>query len=96
MFVDEGVTISGEFSEQTSQGTVWVLTPSSQATPPQSSGQHSESQLEAMECTVTESIVVEETVKVSLEEPKDVDPLVKFLPPPPKVKCSDELQVSAY
>lgn len=27
-------------------------------------------------------------------EEKEEDPLDKFLPPPPKVKCSDELQVS--
>lgn len=29
---------------------------------------------------------------MSLESSKDVDPLDKFLPPPPKAKCSEELQ----
>lgn len=85
--------ISGEFLEQTSKRT--LLTSSIQATP-QSSGKHSLLQLEGMECTVTESIYVEEAVKVSLEEPKDIDPLDKFLLPPPTVKCSDELQVRVY
>lgn len=30
------------------------------------------------------------------EEQKDVDPLDKFLPPPVKAKCSEELQVSSF
>lgn len=42
----------------------------------------------------TESVEIDEDVKVSEEESKDIDPLDKFLPPPPKEKCSDELQVS--
>lgn len=85
--------VLGEFSEQTSQGTVRVLTPSTQATP-QSSVQHGESQPEAMDYTATELVEVSENVEVGLKEPKDVA-LDNFLPPPPKDKCSDELQVSA-
>ncbi|KAL8090824.1 uncharacterized protein LOC141698426 [Apium graveolens] len=81
---------NGEFSEQTSQGTVRVLTPSTQATP-QSSGQHGESQPEAMDYTATELVEVPENVEVGLKEPRDVA-LDNFLPPPPKEKCSDELQ----
>lgn len=29
------------------------------------------------------------------DEQRSVDPLDKFLPPPPKAKCSEELQVSS-
>lgn len=29
------------------------------------------------------------------DDEKSVDPLDKFLPPPPKAKCSEELQVSS-
>lgn len=36
-----------------------------------------------------------EAEEAVVEEKTDVDPLVKFLPPPPKVKCSEELQVSS-
>lgn len=81
---------NGEFSEQTSQGTVRVLTPSTQATP-QSSGQHGESQPEPMDYTATELVEVPENAEVGLKDPKD-EYLDKFLPPPPKDKCSDELQ----
>lgn len=38
-----------------------------------------------------ETAKFEETIE---EEKKDIDPLDKFLPPPPKEKCSEELQVS--
>lgn len=38
--------------------------------------------------------VAEESDMVPAEEQKDVDSLEKFLRPPPKEKCSDELQVS--
>lgn len=38
--------------------------------------------------------VAEESVMVPAEEQKEVDLLEKFLPPPPKEKCSVELQVS--
>ncbi|GLU13823.1 hypothetical protein SLE2022_304330 [Rubroshorea leprosula] len=37
----------------------------------------------------SEAIEVEEAVKVSVET---IDPLDQFLPPPPKAKCSEELQ----
>lgn len=37
----------------------------------------------------SETVLVEESIEVKEEE---VDPLDKFLPPPPKVKCSEELQ----
>lgn len=41
----------------------------------------------------SETVLVEESIEVKEEE---VDPLDKFLPPPPKVKCSEELQVSSF
>lgn len=37
----------------------------------------------------SETVIGEESIEVKEEE---VDPLDKFLPPPPKVKCSEELQ----
>ncbi|KAL9452359.1 hypothetical protein AB3S75_008195 [Citrus x aurantiifolia] len=37
----------------------------------------------------SETVIAEESIEVKEEE---VDPLDKFLPPPPKVKCSEELQ----
>ncbi|KAK9696849.1 hypothetical protein RND81_08G001100 [Saponaria officinalis] len=37
-------------------------------------------------------IEVRESVEVLEEDGEDVDPLDKFLPPPPQEKCSDELQ----
>lgn len=67
-----------------SQGTVRFFIPSAQATP-QSSDQHGESQPEAMDYTATELVDVPENVEVVLDN---------FLPPPPKYKCSHELQVS--
>lgn len=82
----------GESTEQISQGTVQILTPSSQETP-HLHGQHGESQPEAMEYTETE--LVDKSVEISPKEPKDFDLIDKFFPPPPKIKCSDELQVSA-
>lgn len=44
--------------------------------------------------TESEAEDVKEDGNISLELPKEVDPIDKFLPPPPKEKCSDELQVS--
>lgn len=50
---------------------------------------------DTMSYTVMESEIVvdQEFVEVTEEE---ADPLDKFLPPPPKVKCSEELQVSRF
>lgn len=66
------------------------------ATPPQASEQLDSKQSDGMKFNATESEAedVKEDVNISLELPKEVDPLDKFLPPPPKEKCSDELQVS--
>lgn len=57
----------------------------------QASEQLEKSEPDATACSMTEleTLVVEESIEVKEEE---VDPLDKFLPPPPKVKCSEELQ----
>uniref|UniRef100_A0A5B7AXU5 SAP30-binding protein n=1 Tax=Davidia involucrata TaxID=16924 RepID=A0A5B7AXU5_DAVIN len=91
MFGAELQTANGDFQEKTPPGTVQVLTPNTQATPPQSSEQLDPSQFDAMDYSInqTESAEAEE---ISVEVPQDVDPSDRFLPPPPKAKCSDELQ----
>nr|XP_017254784.1 PREDICTED: uncharacterized protein LOC108224622 [Daucus carota subsp. sativus] len=81
---------NGEYSEQVTLGTVRGLTPSTHATP-QSSGQHDDSQPEAMDYTATALVDVPENVEVGPKEPEDAA-LDAFLPPLPKSKCSDELQ----
>ncbi|CAL5362877.1 unnamed protein product [Camellia sinensis] len=87
-------TTNVDVHEKTPPGTALVVTPSSQATTPQLSEQLDTSESHPMNYAVNESetTVIEETVTVSVEFPKDVDSLDRFLPPPPKAKCSDELQ----
>lgn len=64
------------------------------ATLPQASEQLDSKQSDEMKFNATESEAedVKEDGNISLELPKEVDPIDKFLPPPPKEKCSDELQ----
>lgn len=80
----------GDFQDKTSPGTVQVLTASGETTPQLFDPSHSD----MMNDTVQHSEGGDATGAVS-EEQKDVDPLDKFLPPPPKAKCSEELQVSS-
>ncbi|XP_077228238.1 transcriptional regulator family protein isoform X2 [Tasmannia lanceolata] len=87
----------GNFPEKTPPGTVQILTPSIQATPPQSSEQLEQSKYEINTAInyssnehATAPIDVDITVSVEIE--KDADPLEKFLPPPPATMCSLELQ----
>lgn len=84
----------GEFREITSPGIVRLLTPSTQATP-QLSKPIDQPDSDAVNYVANEAEDTEPegTVMISAEKPKD--PLDKFLSPPPKDKCSDELQVSA-
>ncbi|XP_059669661.1 uncharacterized protein LOC132314905 isoform X1 [Cornus florida] len=86
--------VLGDFQEKTPSGTVQVLTPNTQATPPQSSEQLNPSQSDPINYAVNESepAEVDNADQISIEVPKDVDPLDGFLPSPPKSKCSDELQ----
>lgn len=78
--------------DRTSSGTVQVLTPNNQANTPQFS--------EALQSdTLNNDAVIRpndaELEEADQDEHKSVDPLDKFLPPPPKAKCSEELQVSS-
>lgn len=75
--------------DRTSPGAARVSTPNNLATSQISESPQSGSMNNAI--PESETAKVEETVE---EEKKDIDPLDKFLPPPPKEKCSEELQVS--
>ncbi|KAI8525707.1 hypothetical protein RHMOL_Rhmol13G0250300 [Rhododendron molle] len=66
-------------------------TPSTQAVTPQLS-ELDASDSHLINSTVNESRSVEVSVTVSVEVAEDIDPLDRFLPPPPTAKCSDELQ----
>ncbi|XAR59262.1 hypothetical protein NMG60_11015005 [Bertholletia excelsa] len=91
------VTIGSQLEVGTGEipfGPAQVLTPGAQATTPQLS-----ENLEALESHTiiiavneSQSTVIEEEVVVSEEMTKDIDPLDRFLPSPPKSKCPDELQ----
>ncbi|KAL3651192.1 hypothetical protein CASFOL_004194 [Castilleja foliolosa] len=74
----------GEFREK-------KLPPSTQETPPQSLEPVDQSEPDTV--NLSESGGTEDTVMVSAEDQKAVDPLDMFLPPPPKAKCSEDLQV---
>ncbi|KAA0057048.1 SAP30-binding protein-like [Cucumis melo var. makuwa] len=85
-FGDELLGTNGDF-DRTSPGTVTISTSNNLSTPQISESPHSGSMNNGMPESETEK--VEETVE---EEKKDIDPLDKFLPPPPKEKCSEDLQ----
>lgn len=89
MFGAELQTVNG-----TPPGTVQLLTPSTQSTPPQSSEHVDQSQSDAMNYkgNESESAAPEEAVNMTEDGQKEMDPLDKFLPPPPTTKCSGELQ----
>ncbi|CAN4105611.1 unnamed protein product [Withania somnifera] len=90
MYGEEFQTFSVESIEKASPA-LQVRTPSTQ-TPPQSAEPTDRSD-DTMDFAVNEGHrVAEESVTVPAEEQKEVDLLEKFLPPPPKEKCSDELQ----
>ncbi|KAF3451303.1 hypothetical protein FNV43_RR07398 [Rhamnella rubrinervis] len=77
---------NGDFHDKTPPGTVQVLTTSGETTQ-----LFDPSHSDMMNETVHDSEGGDAT-GVVLEEQKDADPLDKFLPPPPKAKCSEELQ----
>ncbi|KAF5943906.1 hypothetical protein HYC85_017983 [Camellia sinensis] len=87
-------TTNVDVHEKTPPGTALVVTSSSQAATTQLSEQLDASESHTMNYAVNESetTVIDETVTVSVEFHKDVDLLDRFLPLPPKAKCSDELQ----
>lgn len=82
--------IAGDFHDKTPPGNVQVLTNSSEAIPQLVDPLHSDTTNDAVH--ESEGGDVNEAV---LEEQKDVDPLDKFLPPPPNANCSEELQASS-
>ncbi|XP_076917270.1 uncharacterized protein LOC143577284 [Bidens hawaiensis] len=86
MFGAELQTVNG-----TPQGTT---TPNTQSTPPQSSDQSQSDALNNNKGNETERAEAEECFNnISTEDDsKEMNPLDKFLPPPPTTKCSDELQ----
>ncbi|KAK6917702.1 SAP30-binding protein [Dillenia turbinata] len=85
---------TGNENVQTPSGAVQVLTPNAQATSPQSAElpESLQSDMPNHAAAETEVVDIEVIAAVSEEEQKGVDPLDKFLPPPPTSRCSDELQ----
>ncbi|KAK9068479.1 hypothetical protein SSX86_012593 [Deinandra increscens subsp. villosa] len=70
-----------------------TITPNTQSTPPPSSDQSRPDASFNNKGNETECAEAEEAVNITTENGcKEMDPLDKFLPPPPKTKCSDELQ----
>ncbi|XP_059290468.1 uncharacterized protein LOC132044006 [Lycium ferocissimum] len=91
MYGEELQTVSVESIEKASPA-LQVRTPSTQ-TPPQSA-EPTDPIDDTMDFAVNEGHGEdEESVMLPADEQKEVDLLEKFLPPPPKEKCSDELQV---
>ena len=85
------MSVIGHFQEKTTPGTVQALTPSNPVTPLSSDPSRYDTMNYAMH--ESEGAQVEEAV---MEQEKEIDPLDTFLPPPPKAKCSEELQVSFF
>ncbi|XP_074308033.1 uncharacterized protein LOC141642932 isoform X2 [Silene latifolia] len=74
-------------------GNVQSMTPKDVVNSPQLSAQADVPRLDMVNNAVKDSDTeVRDGVDVSDEDSKDIDPLDKFLPPPPQEKCSDELQ----
>ncbi|KAL3520033.1 hypothetical protein ACH5RR_018182 [Cinchona calisaya] len=88
MEIEDAAMINGDIQEKT----VLVLTPSHRGTPQISDPNDQETGSSNYVVIGSESAEAEDADVVPLKEPKDIDPLTKFLPPPPEAKCSDELQ----
>ncbi|RDX65526.1 SAP30-binding protein, partial [Mucuna pruriens] len=89
MFGDQLHVTNGDLLDRTPLGTVQVLTPSNQANTPQFS--------EPLKSDTTNNDAVirsddAELGEADQDDQRYIDPLDKFLPPPPKAKCSEELQ----
>jgi hypothetical protein len=85
--------IAGDLLDRTSSGTVHVLSPNNQASTPQFSETLKSDALNNDDVIRPDDAEFEG--EADHDENKPVVPLDKFLPPPPKVKCSEELQVSS-
>ncbi|KAH8511717.1 hypothetical protein H0E87_009042 [Populus deltoides] len=89
-FEEKLQSVSGFIQEKSSPGTAHFLSPSFQATP-QSFENLGPSQLDEINDTTNESEAV--NTEGANEVPAEgVNPFDKFLPPPPKEKCPEELQ----
>ncbi|KAK3431179.1 hypothetical protein EUGRSUZ_E02762 [Eucalyptus grandis] len=78
---------NGDYQEEPTQQTVQVVSPNNQDIS-LSSGHTEPSQPDVRNVTEAQAPEVEDSAKVS----DDIDPLDRFLPPPPTAKCSEELQ----
>ncbi|RYR74488.1 hypothetical protein S83_004157 [Arachis hypogaea] len=89
MYGDQLNLTNGDLLDRTPSGAVHVMTPSNQANTPQLSEQLKSD-------TMNDDAMIgpddAEPVEAGQDEQKAEDPLNKFLPPPPKAKCSEELQ----
>jgi hypothetical protein len=86
--------VTGFIQEKSSPGTAHFLSPSFQATP-QSFENLGPSQLDEINDITNESEAV--NTEGANEVPAEgVNPFDKFLPPPPKEKCPEELQASFF
>ncbi|KAJ8761395.1 hypothetical protein K2173_001526 [Erythroxylum novogranatense] len=89
---DHGVPLEDEngcmLENDRDKGTVQGLTPNTRATP-SPYGQLKSSLPDEVNSIESEAVEIEGTIEVPVE---NVDPLDKFLPPPPKEKCPDDLQ----
>ncbi|XP_041023974.1 uncharacterized protein LOC121264737 isoform X2 [Juglans microcarpa x Juglans regia] len=86
MFGEELQIANGNFHEKTPAGSIQALTPSNQVTP-SSDPSHNDAMNDAVH--ESDGAHCEDAV---MEHEKEVNPMDKFLPPPPKAKCSEELQ----
>ncbi|KAH9604368.1 hypothetical protein KSS87_005092 [Heliosperma pusillum] len=88
-----GSTQDAEVRQKTPIGNLQSMTPKDAVNSPQLSAQADVPGLDMVNNAVKDSDnEVRDGVDVSDEDSKNIDPLDKFLPPPPQEKCSDELQ----
>ncbi|XP_027365292.1 uncharacterized protein LOC113872158 isoform X2 [Abrus precatorius] len=89
MFGEQLHVTNGDLLDRTPSGTVQVLTPGNQASTPQFSEPLKSDTMSNDDMIRSDNA---EHGDADQDEQKYVDPLDKFLPPPPKAKCSEELQ----
>ncbi|XP_047158161.1 uncharacterized protein LOC124828825 [Vigna umbellata] len=86
MFGDQLHVTNGDLLERTPLGTVQALTPSNQANTPQLSEPLKSDTLN------NDDVIKSDDAELGEDDQRYVDPLDKFLPPPPKTKWSEDLQ----
>ncbi|XP_075476766.1 uncharacterized protein LOC142518051 isoform X2 [Primulina tabacum] len=94
MYGDQLQTSDGEFRDSRSPRNASFATPNTRAMTPQLLDAIDQPESDSMDCAINalEAAETEDAIRISTEEERDMDPLAKFLPPPPKKKCSEELQ----